>query len=58
MIKALNALILVAGIIFVVLGAILGNLVVVIVGDVLVLVGVLLYLAVRRAGRRPSEPTG
>ena len=57
MLKALNAIVLLAGIIFVVLGAIGVGIVLVILGDALVVIGVLMYLLTRRASRPPVTPT-
>ena len=51
MMKAINAILLVAGIIFVILGAVTGGVVFAIVGNVLVVAGVLLFIVLRRRSR-------
>ena len=48
MLKALTAIILVVGIVFIILGAVIGNTPLAIVGDVMVVGGVLMSLFLRR----------
>ena len=51
MLKAINAVLLSAGIVFVILGAVAGGVVFAIVGDVLVVAGVLLFIVLRKRSR-------
>ena len=46
--KAINAILLIAGIVFVILGAVTGGVEFAIVGDILVVAGVLLFIVLRR----------
>ena len=56
MIKALNAIILLAGIILAVAGALAHMLILSIIGNVLVVLGVLLYLILKRQAGPLSNP--
>lgn len=58
MMKALMAVVLVAGIALVIVSAIVGGVIIAIVGDVLVVAGVLLYVYVRKTGGPPIRPMG
>jgi uncharacterized membrane protein len=58
MIRVLTALVLVVGIVLAIAGAIAGTIVVSIVGDVLVVVGLLLYYYARKVGGSPSQQSG
>ena len=55
MIRVLTALVLVVGIVLAIAGAIAGTIVVSIVGDVLVVVGLLLYYYARKVGGSPPS---
>ena len=56
--KALTGALLVAGIVLVIISAIIGGLIFAIIGDVLVVSGVLLYLYVRKTSGPPVQPMG
>ena len=55
---ALNAVILTAGIVLAIVGVVIGGIIYTIVGDVLVVGGVLLFFVFRRKGSPPPEPSG
>ena len=58
MLMALNAAILTAGIVLAIVGVVIGGIIYTIVGDVLVVGGVLLFFVFRRKGSPSPEPSG
>ena len=57
MLKAINALVLAVGIVLLIIGTVASNTILAVVGDVLVVAGVLFYLYLKRASSPPVMPT-